>query len=96
MQIRATIPFSCYVTSATAEALSPSFRFASRNCIVTGSLRGDDPIALTQPGDEDPWFRKVHSLSAEIDEHASDLVTRVVESKASERIIECLLIRVFD
>ena len=91
MQIRATIPFSCYVTGATAEALSPTFRFASRNCVVTGSLRGDDPIALTEPGDEDPWFRKVHSLSVEIDEQATDLVTRVVDSNDSERIIGCVL-----
>src|SRR5437762_724930 len=67
------------------------FQFASRNCVVTGSLRGEDPIALTEPGDEDPWFRKVHSLSVGIDEAATDLVARVIASDDPERIIGCLL-----
>jgi len=61
------------------------------NCVITGSLRGEDPIALPEPGDEDPWFRKVHSLSVEIDEATTDLVTRVVASDDPGRIIGCLL-----
>ena len=91
MRIRATVPFLCYVTGATADALSPSFRFGSRNCVVTASLQGEDPLALPAPADEDPWFRKVHSLSIEIDEVETDLVTRVVTSNDPEGIIGCLL-----
>ena len=92
MLIRATVPLPCYVTGATADALSPSFQFASRNCLVIGSLRGEDPMALTEPGDDDdPWFRRVHSLSVEIDEAMTDVVTRIVGSDDTERIIGCLL-----
>jgi hypothetical protein len=91
MLIRAAIPLSCWVTGATADELSPSFRFTSRNCVVTGSLDGEDPVALPKPGSEDPWYRKVHSLSVEIDELTTDFVTRVVTSDDPERVVGLLL-----
>lgn len=91
MRIRATFPFPCWVTGPTAESLSPTFRFSSRNCVVSGSFVGEEPLALPEPGDKDPWFRKVHSLSVEIDEAGTDLVTRVVAADGPEAIVGSLL-----
>ena len=87
LRIRAAVPFSCHVTGPTADALSPVFDFRSRGCQVTASFRGDDPIELTQPGDEDPWFRRVHLLGIEIDELETDIVTRVVRTNEAAPIV---------
>ncbi len=91
VRIRAIFPFPCWVTGPNADSLSPVFRFFSRGCLVTGSLLGEDPLSVTEPGDQDPWFRRVHNLSVEIDEADTDLVTRVVASNDAETIIGSLL-----
>ena len=87
MRIRATFPFSCWVTGPSADALSPTFHFLSRGWTITASLVGEHPLELPEPGDQAPWFRRVHNLTVEIDEAESGLVTRVVASVESGRII---------
>ncbi len=79
------------MTGATADELSPTFQFTSRNCLIAASLQGEDSIALTEPGNEQPWFRRVHNLSVEIDEATTNLVTRIVDSDDPELIIDSLL-----
>jgi hypothetical protein len=65
------------VTGATADTLSPVFRFSSRQCVVTGLLKGEDPIALTEPGTEGFLTPAVvhYGLAPAVRAHRQDVLT---------------------